>query len=36
MKRRKGKVMKSICGIDNKVRGAELLVFNKNGEKTFK
>ena len=33
---RKGKVMKLIRGIDNKVRGAELLVYNKNGEKTSK
>ena len=36
MKWRKGKVLKLICGIDNKVRGAELLVYNKNSEKTSK
>ena len=36
MKWRKEKVMKLICGIHNKVRGAELLVYNKNNEKTFK
>ena len=33
MKWRKGKVIKLIRGIDNKVRGAKLLVYNKNKEK---
>ena len=36
MKWRKGKVMELIRGIDNKVRGDELLVCNKNSEKTSK
>ena len=36
MKWRKGKVLKLIRGIDNKVRGAELLVYNKKSEKTSK
>ena len=36
MKWRKRKVLKLIRGIDNKVRGAELLVYNKNSEKTSK
>ena len=36
MKWRKEKVMKLIGGIDNKVRGAELLVYNENSEKTLK
>ena len=36
MKWRKGKVMELIRGIDNKVRGDELLVYNKNSEKTSK
>ena len=36
MKWRKGKVMKLIREINNKVSGAELLVYNKNSEKTSK
>ena len=38
MKWRKGKVMRLIRDFDNKVRGAELLVYrpNKNSEKTSK
>ena len=38
MKWRKGKVMRLIRDFDNKVRGAELLVYrpNKNNEKTSK
>ena len=36
MKWRKRKVMKLIHGIDNKIRGAELLVYNKNNKKTSK
>ena len=36
MKQRKGKVMKLIRRIDNNVRGAELLGYNKNSEKTSK
>ena len=31
-----GKSSELILGIDNKVRGAELLVYNKNSEKTPK
>ena len=31
-----GKSLKLICGIDGKVRGAKLLVYNKNSEKTSK
>ena len=34
MKWRKEKVMKLIFGIDNKVLGTELLVYNKKSEKT--
>ena len=36
MKWLKGKVITLIPGIDIKVRGAELLVYNKNSEKTSK
>ena len=36
MKCRKGKFLKLIRGIDNKVRGAELLIYNKNSEKASK
>ena len=36
MKWLKDKVITLIPGIDNKVRGAELLVYNKNSEKTSK
>ena len=36
MKCCKGKFMKLICGIDNKVCGAELLVYNKTVKKTSK
>ena len=36
VKWRQGKVLKLIRGIDNKVRGAELLVYNKKSEKTSK
>ena len=36
MKSHKGKVLKLIYGIDNKVWGAELVVYSKNSEKTYK
>ena len=36
MKWRKGKVMKLSCGIDNKVCGTELLVYNKTVKKLLK
>ena len=36
MKWRKEKVLKLICGMDNKVRGAELLVYNKTVKKLLK
>ena len=36
IKRRKDKIMELIRGIDDKVQGVELLVYNKNKEKSLK